>query len=207
MDEYYEGVQDYADKALMSSDDLMTILPTEYSNYHNNLVISSDHQNHHYGVPILYNSQVGGGSEIDIISSIASEKASTTRENEFQMVCTRENNEVLDALDDEGYTLIKDKIVSHPSYPKLLNAYIDCQKVGAPPELASLLDEIRLGNNRNNVPTSYGVDPELDEFMENYCEMLMKYKSDLSRPFGEAATFINNMKIQLGNLCKENAIA
>ncbi|KAG9140477.1 hypothetical protein Leryth_016195 [Lithospermum erythrorhizon] len=62
MDEYYEGVQDYADKALMSPDDLMTILPTEYSNYHNNLVISSDHQNHHYGVPILYNSQVGGGS-------------------------------------------------------------------------------------------------------------------------------------------------
>lgn len=211
MDELYGGVHsssahDYADKALMSPDGFVTIFPTEYSNYHNNLVSDHHHhhQNHHHGAPIIYPSQLGGGSDINTISSIASEKVSITREHEFQRVCRRENNDFLDGVNDEGYTLIKTKIASHPSYPKLLNSYIDCQKVGAPPDIASWLDEIRLENDRNAVTTCYGVDPELDEFMESYCQILMKYKLDLSRPFGEATTFIKKMEIQLGNLCKDD---
>lgn len=31
--------------------------------------------------------------------------------------------------DEHASSLIKAKIASHPSYPKLLDAYIDCQKV------------------------------------------------------------------------------
>ncbi|KAK1302412.1 Homeobox protein knotted-1-like 6 [Acorus calamus] len=60
---------------------------------------------------------------------------------------------------------IKAKIASHPRYPRLLEAYIDCQK-------------------------------------EMYCDVLVKYKSDLARPFDEATTFLNNIEVQLSNLCK-----
>ncbi|KAL6007066.1 Homeobox protein knotted-1-like [Asimina triloba] len=106
---------------------------------------------------------------------------------------------------DELSSAIKAKIAAHPRYPRLLEAYIDCQKVGAPPEVASLLDEIRRENDvskLNAVSTRLGVDPELDEFMETYCDVLVKYKTDLARPFDEATTFLNNIEMQLSNLCK-----
>ncbi|KAE8688327.1 Detected protein of confused Function [Hibiscus syriacus] len=45
---------------------------------------------------------------------------------------------------------------------------------------------LTLAGNRANL---LGSDPELDEFMETYCDMLVKFKSDLSRPFDEATTF------------------
>lgn len=36
---------------------------------------------------------------------------------------------------------------------------------------------------------------------ETYCDVLMKYKSDLERPFNEATTFLNKVELQLRNLC------
>ncbi|KAK1268251.1 Homeobox protein knotted-1-like 6 [Acorus gramineus] len=107
--------------------------------------------------------------------------------------------------EEEISAAIKAKIASHPRYPRLLEAYIDCQKVGAPPEIASFLDEIRRENDvskRSLVSGRMGADPELDEFMEMYCDVLVKYKSDLARPFDEATTFLNNIEVQLSNLCK-----
>lgn len=35
---------------------------------------------------------------------------------------------------------------------------------------------------------------------ETYCDMLVKYKSDLARPFDEATTFLNKIEMQLRNL-------
>ncbi|KAI4328202.1 hypothetical protein L6164_020576 [Bauhinia variegata] len=105
--------------------------------------------------------------------------------------------------EEDASSFIKAKIASHPYYPRLLQAYIDCQKVGAPPEIACFLDEIRRENDlckRNIVSTCFGDDPELDEFMETYCDMLVKYKSDLARPFDEAATFLNKIEMQLSDL-------
>ncbi|XP_028754477.1 homeobox protein knotted-1-like 6 [Neltuma alba] len=106
--------------------------------------------------------------------------------------------------EDDSSSLIKAKIASHPRYPRLLQAFLDCQKVGAPPEIACLLDEIQRENDvceREVVSTCVGDDPELDEFMETYCDLLIKYKSDLSRPFDEATTFLNEIEIQLSHLC------
>ncbi|CAK7332639.1 unnamed protein product [Dovyalis caffra] len=106
--------------------------------------------------------------------------------------------------EEDMSTLIKAKIASHPCYPRLLEAYIDCQKVGAPPEIACFLDEIRRENDlfkQDAVSTYWGADPELDEFMETYCDVLVKYKSDLERPFDEATTFLNKIEMQLRNLC------
>ncbi|KAL9372731.1 hypothetical protein Peur_034975 [Populus x canadensis] len=107
---------------------------------------------------------------------------------------------------EEVSCAIRAKIASHPLYPKLLEAYIDCQKVGAPPEMAYLLDEIRLVNDvskgsNDTVASCLGADPELDEFMETYCDILMKYKADLSRPFDEATTFLNDIEAQFNTLC------
>ncbi|KAJ4840196.1 hypothetical protein Tsubulata_002947 [Turnera subulata] len=109
--------------------------------------------------------------------------------------------------EEEVSSAIRAKIASHPLYPKLLQAYIDCQKVGAPPEIAYLLDEIRqqtdFSKKSNVVVSSLGVDPELDEFMETYCDILMKYKADLSKPFDEATTFLNDIEAQFNSLCNE----
>ncbi|KAL3654032.1 Homeobox protein knotted-1-like [Castilleja foliolosa] len=120
---------------------------------------------------------------------------------------TVRSDQIRDGNDDvEGSSssthVIKSKIASHPSYPKLLHAYIDCQKVGAPPEMVCLLDEIKQENELSKqVTTCLGVDPELDEFMETYCDILVKYKLDLSRPFDEATSFLNNIQTQFLNLC------
>ncbi|XP_076911501.1 homeobox protein knotted-1-like 6 [Bidens hawaiensis] len=103
--------------------------------------------------------------------------------------------------DDAYVDTIKAKIASHPSYSKLLDAYIDCQKVGAPQEVASLLDDIRHENDvseRN--ATCLEVDPELDEFMEAFWQLLVKCKSEVTRPFDEAMVFIGDIESQLRDI-------
>lgn len=167
----FNATGEYADKALMSPENL--ILPSDYHAW----LCSSGR------VPMF------GSDELISAASAISEAASIAPEirREEDMSC-----------------VIKAKIASHPSYPRLLQAYIDCQKVGAPPEIASILDEILRENDVNRrdiVPTCLGADPELDEFMETYCDMLVKFKSDLSRPFDEATTFLNKIEMQLRNLC------
>ncbi|XP_076938722.1 homeobox protein knotted-1-like 6, partial [Bidens hawaiensis] len=105
--------------------------------------------------------------------------------------------------------IIKARIASHPLYPKLLDAHFDCQKLGAPPEIACFLEDLRRENSscmRNAVVSTncLGADPKLDEFMETYIQVLVKYKSDLARPFDEATVFLNNIETQLSNLCKDD---
>lgn len=180
MDEMY-GLQptagDYSDKAALMTPE--------------NLIMSSDYHS------LIMNSSgntaaVRFGSDELISATCISESASITP-----------------PLDDDTSTsFIKAKIASHPHYPRLLQAYIDCHKVGAPPEIANILEEIKQESDmyrqdeRGGARTCLGVDPELDEFMETYCEILDKYKSDLSKPFDEATNFLNNIESQLRNLCK-----
>ncbi|KAK3041826.1 hypothetical protein RJ639_000342 [Escallonia herrerae] len=181
---------------LMSPDNL--IIPAEY----HSLFSSSDH----HRFPVF------GSEELMSAASAISEAASVT-------AVMHKGRWVDDDDDEEGASsVIKAKIASHPSYPKLLDAYIACQKVGAPPEIACLLDEIQRENGVSQpdaASTCFGADPELDEFMvrsaktlaftatsETYYDILVKYKTDLSRPFDEATTFLNKIETQLGNLCK-----
>lgn len=98
--------------------------------------------------------------------------------------------------------VIKNQIANHPLYPDLVSAYIECQKVGAPPDLASLLEEIGRESHPTDGRGEIGDDPELDDFMESYCEVLHKYKEELSKPFNEATLFLCNIETQLSNLCK-----
>ncbi|GLU03112.1 hypothetical protein SLE2022_203290 [Rubroshorea leprosula] len=180
MDEMYGiySTGEYAsDKLLMSPPDSL-IVPSDY----HALFCSSGR------VPMF------GSDELLSAASAISEAASITPEIQPE---------------EDMSSIIKAKIASHPSYPRLLEAYIDCQKVGAPPAIASVLDEILRENDvykRGTVPTCLGADPELDEFMETYCDILVKYKSDLSRPFDEATTFLNKIEMQLRNLCTDDSV-
>ncbi|KAM0043919.1 putative transcription factor Homeodomain-TALE-KNOX family [Helianthus debilis subsp. tardiflorus] len=115
---------------------------------------------------------------------------------------TNSNNYRL--AEDDISSANRAKIMSHPLYPKLLQAYIACQKVGAPPDIANLFNEIFRENDfrrRSSACSCVGDDPELDEFMETYCEMLDRYRSDLAKPFDEATMFFSNMQTQLSDLC------
>ncbi|XP_061361433.1 homeobox protein knotted-1-like 10 [Gastrolobium bilobum] len=102
---------------------------------------------------------------------------------------------------DMSDRLIKTQIATHPLYPNLLSAYIECHKVGAPPELASFLEEIGCETHPTDALRDLGDDPELDEFMESYCQVLHRYKEELSKPFNEATLFLCNIETQLNNLC------
>ncbi|KAG2302667.1 hypothetical protein Bca52824_031318 [Brassica carinata] len=93
---------------------------------------------------------------------------------------------------------VKAKIMAHPHYHRLLLAYVNCQKVGAPPEVQARLEETcssAAAAAASMGPTgSLGEDPGLDQFMEAYCEMLVKYEQELSKPFKEAMVFLQHVE-------------
>ncbi|RCV40679.1 hypothetical protein SEVIR_9G073300v4 [Setaria viridis] len=104
---------------------------------------------------------------------------------------------------------IKTKIMSHPQYSALVAAYLDCQKVGAPPDvsdrlsaMAAKLDAQPGPSRRRHEPTR--ADPELDQFMEAYCNMLVKYQEELARPIQEAAEFFKSVERQLDSITDSN---
>ncbi|XP_022877924.1 homeobox protein SBH1-like isoform X2 [Olea europaea var. sylvestris] len=98
---------------------------------------------------------------------------------------------------DGGNYAVKAKIMAHPHYHRLLAAYVNCQKIGAPPEVVARLEEAcssaaAMGRQSSRV----GEDPALDQFMEAYCEMLTKYEQELSKPFKEAVLFLSRIECQ-----------
>ncbi|KAK4484081.1 hypothetical protein RD792_011301 [Penstemon davidsonii] len=112
----------------------------------------------------------------------------------------QESNEV-DAL--------KAKIIAHPHYSNLLEAYMDCQKVGAPAEVVARLTAVRREFEARQRSSTGGssrdhVDPELDQFMEAYYDMLVKYREELTRPLQEAMDFMRRIETQLNMLTSNN---
>ncbi|URE35204.1 hypothetical protein MUK42_17404 [Musa troglodytarum] len=89
---------------------------------------------------------------------------------------------------------IKAKIISHPQCSSLVSAYIECQKVGAPPEVAARLSavaqEFQMRQRASLICWDAAPDPELDQFMEACHDMLAKYEEELSRPLQEAMAFL-----------------
>ncbi|GAB2280491.1 Homeobox protein knotted-1-like 6 [Dionaea muscipula] len=198
MDEMYgehQTASEYADKALMTPENM--VFP---SGYHALTSSSAGggrgyFRDHHHRVSVF-------GSE-ELISVASAISASTSSAAPGRRIRRRDGHVV---VDEDVPSAIKAKIASHPLYPRLLQAYIDCQKVGAPPDIASLLDEIQREQNfcrQDAISVPFGADPELDEFMETYCETLVRYRSDLSRPFDEATTFLDKIQLQFSNLCSD----
>ncbi len=95
----FHSTAEYSDGALLSPENL--ILPSDYQTFFS----SETFQNR---IPLFVSDELfSTASAISETASIASE---IPREEDFS-------------------ALLKAKIVSHPSYPRLLQAYIDCQKV------------------------------------------------------------------------------
>ncbi|KAI5672985.1 hypothetical protein M9H77_13349 [Catharanthus roseus] len=103
-------------------------------------------------------------------------------------------------IDGSSSNSVKAKIMSHPHYHRLLAAYINCQKIGAPPDVVARLEEACSSAAATMVRSSssscIGEDPALDQFMEAYCEMLTKYEQELSKPFKEAMLFLSRIECQ-----------
>ncbi|WOL17696.1 homeobox protein knotted-1-like 6 isoform X2 [Canna indica] len=101
---------------------------------------------------------------------------------------------------------VKAKIVAHPHYSTLLSAYINCQKVGAPPGAAERLlaaarefeARQRAAFSCRDAPTT--ADPDLDRFMEAYCQMLIKYEEELARPLEEAKEFLRRAEAEFNSI-------
>ncbi|KAL2346519.1 hypothetical protein Fmac_000519 [Flemingia macrophylla] len=100
---------------------------------------------------------------------------------------------------------IKAKIIAHPHYSNVLQVYMDCQKVGAPPEVAARLAAVLQdfeARQRSMVRSRESCkDPELDQFMEAFYDMLVKYRVELTRPVQEAMDFMRSIETQLNTLC------
>ncbi|XP_021836776.1 homeotic protein knotted-1 isoform X1 [Spinacia oleracea] len=106
------------------------------------------------------------------------------------------------SCDNHEVDTIKAKIISHPQYSSLLEAYLACQKVGAPPEVAARLAAAQQefeARQRASLLTCRdpSKDPELDQFMEAYYDMLVKYREELTRPVQEAMDFMKRIEAQL----------
>ncbi|RWV89940.1 hypothetical protein BHE74_00056564 [Ensete ventricosum] len=101
-------------------------------------------------------------------------------------------------------TIIKASIVSHPHYSSLLSAFVNCQKIGAPPAVADRLSATA-GELEARQRAALGgslplTDPDLDRFMEAYCQVLVKYKEELTRPMEEAKEFLRRAESQLNSI-------
>ncbi|XP_004486190.1 homeobox protein SBH1 [Cicer arietinum] len=114
------------------------------------------------------------------------------------------NNNNNNGSSSSSSSSVKAKIMAHPHYHRLLEAYINCQKVGAPGEVVVRLEEacasaVTMGGDAVG-SGCLGEDPALDQFMEAYCEMLIKYEQELSKPFKEAMLFLQRIESQFKNL-------
>ncbi|KAL6140167.1 hypothetical protein ACLB2K_058468 [Fragaria x ananassa] len=97
---------------------------------------------------------------------------------------------------------MKTKVMGHPLFPRLLASYVNCQRVGAPAEVAARLEHAAAASISSSAALSAACedsepDPELDQFMEAYCEMLSKYHEELTKPFHEAMLGLSKINSQL----------
>ncbi|CAN4122474.1 unnamed protein product [Withania somnifera] len=116
----------------------------------------------------------------------------------------QESTETATSAGDQVLEALKAKIIAHPQCSNLLEAYMDCQKVGAPPEVAAGLSAVRqefeVRKRASLTDRDVSKDPELDQFMEAYYDMLVKYREELTRPLQEAMEFIQKIEAQLNML-------
>ncbi|KAI3997659.1 hypothetical protein MKX01_040632 [Papaver californicum] len=194
-------------------------------NYQSLLLSSSlAFQDHHHRVPIFGSDPLISSSSSANCNSVATAAAATTTlTHEHRQTKTTDHIHPEEEDTTMSMSMQKAEIAAHPRYPSLLQAYIECQKVGAPTEVANMLDDIRRHHqdnihgyfcskqqqqqHRNGLfsASRIGQDPELDNFMETYCDILMKYRMDLSRSFDEATNFLNKIELQLSHLSNSNS--
>ncbi|AES76094.1 fused compound leaf protein [Medicago truncatula] len=99
---------------------------------------------------------------------------------------------------EENDEILKTRISNHPLYELLVQAHLDCLKVG---DISNL--EIEKSDKKQTLKKQ-NLDmlsqSELDLFMEAYCLALSKLKEAMKEPQQNSMAFINNMHSQLREL-------
>ncbi|XP_027359458.1 protein KNATM [Abrus precatorius] len=103
--------------------------------------------------------------------------------------------------EEENNEILKRRISSHPLYGLLVEAHLDCLKVG---DISNLDNELKMDQMQATKKQNLGMfsQSELDLFMEAYCLALGKLKEAMEEPQQKSMTFINNMHSQLRELTK-----
>ncbi|XP_028102278.1 homeobox protein SBH1-like [Camellia sinensis] len=152
---------------------MMMMMPPSHPNVDNNntlfLPIPLNNNNHIYGQNTCNNNNTNSGR---------------------YFIENHNNN------NDDGFLFVRAKIMAHPHYHRPLAAYVNRQKIGAPPEVVARLESAAAVGRAGTGTGCIGEDPALDQFMEAYCEMLTKYEQELSKPFNEAMLFLSRIECQ-----------
>ncbi|KAG0585104.1 hypothetical protein KC19_3G258500 [Ceratodon purpureus] len=98
-------------------------------------------------------------------------------------------------VSDHEQDHLRAAITEHPLYPAMVLAHVRVLKVGAPSSQQVKLDEIIKKYQRVEVApeniSKLGQDPELDQFMRSYTEMLTSLREDLEEPHNKMMQFMD----------------
>ncbi|QCD92345.1 KNOX2 protein [Vigna unguiculata] len=99
-------------------------------------------------------------------------------------------------VEEQNNEILKTRISNHPLYGVLLQAHLDCLKVG---EISKLEREVKIDEMKAREKQKLDMlsQSELDLFMEAYCLALGKLKEAMVEPQQKSMAFINNMHSQL----------
>ncbi|KAK7380097.1 hypothetical protein VNO78_32500 [Psophocarpus tetragonolobus] len=112
-----------------------------------------------------------------------------------------EEEEEYDDDEEENNEILKRRISNHPLYGLLVEAHLDCLKVG---DISNMERELKMDQMEAREKQNLGMfsQSELDLFMEAYCLALGKLKEAMVEPQQKSMAFINNMHSQLRELTK-----
>ncbi|XP_062098227.1 homeobox protein knotted-1-like 2 [Humulus lupulus] len=166
------------------------------------------HHHHHHHLPIVKTE--ASTSHHQHVQKFHYDPNLMTRDHHQTVQQVHDHHQLPENQDDQPHRsnkeveTIKAKIIAHPQYSNLLEAYMDCQKVGAPPEVVARLGAARqdFESRQRSLVSSRETskDPELDQFMEAYYDLLVKYRDELTRPIQEAMDFMRRIETQLNML-------
>ncbi|KAL3687965.1 hypothetical protein R1sor_014274 [Riccia sorocarpa] len=94
-----------------------------------------------------------------------------------------------------------DDIMSHPLYKRLCAAHISLCKLGATDAQLQEMEELshELESKLPDEDESSSSNPELDKFMNEYCEFLEQHKKEFEKPFDEAMEFCKQVDEELAD--------
>ncbi|KAL0558119.1 hypothetical protein IC582_006684 [Cucumis melo] len=177
-----------------------------HNHHHHHMIMAAGHSNNYF--PPSDQLQLPVKVEPPTTTATASSSQShhiQLHDFHYHLMTEFQNNHINININNHNSDSIKAKILSHSLFSNILQAFLDCQNVGAPPEVAAKLTSVReeFERQRSSMATAEGssVDPELDQFMEAYYGMLVKYREELRRPIQEAVDFMHRIESQLNTLC------
>ncbi|KAE9600228.1 hypothetical protein Lalb_Chr14g0370701 [Lupinus albus] len=127
-------------------------------------------------------------------------KINSANEKNYQQQHKEEELEQEKEGDQESNDILKRRISSHPLYGLLVEAHLECLKVGEISNLDSVLKIDHQMQSMKKQNLGMFSQTELDLFMEAYCMSLGQLKEAIEEPQKKSMAFINNMHSQLREL-------